>query len=56
MKYYNIRKFQELLFSDQEQDSILEAIRKLSGLDDTNDLFEEVKGFRPLGSWSGWSW
>ena len=52
----DIKEFQQLLSSKQERRILLNAIRKLTILDDADDLRIEVRGYRPLGSWSGWSW
>jgi hypothetical protein len=52
----DITEFQQLIGSKRELRSLLEAIQKLTTLDDSEDLRKEVRGYRPLGSWSGWSW
>ncbi|MGB3714154.1 MAG: hypothetical protein WA996_06965 [Candidatus Promineifilaceae bacterium] len=52
----DIEDFQRLLGSTQESGYLLVAIRELTDLNDTEDLYKEVKGFHPLGPWSGWSW
>jgi hypothetical protein len=51
----NIEAFQRLLDSDS-QEGLLEAILRLGTIDDSEELTTVVKGARPLGSWSGWSW
>ena len=51
----NIEAFQRLMESD-DQEGLLEAILRLGTIDDSEELTTVVKGARPLGSWSGWSW
>jgi hypothetical protein len=52
----NIEVFQRLLESDSQEEGLLEAILRLGTIDDTDELTNAVKGARPLGSWTGWSW
>ncbi|HET6445834.1 MAG TPA: hypothetical protein VFI27_14780 [candidate division Zixibacteria bacterium] len=50
-----IEAFQRIVESDK-QEGLLDAILRLGTIDDSEELTTIVKGARPLGSWSGWSW
>ena len=54
--YPNIEKFQDMMQSDEESGRLLDVIFGLTGLADSNELTDVVKGAQPLGSWTGWSW
>lgn len=50
-----IEAFQRLLESG-DKEGLLEAILRLGTIEDSDEISRVVKGARPLGSWSGWSW
>jgi hypothetical protein len=51
----NIDLFKKLLTTDNSENTVLEAIKKLADVDKASEFSDRMKGPKPLGSWTGWS-
>ncbi|UCG24230.1 MAG: hypothetical protein JSW55_19265 [Chloroflexota bacterium] len=51
----NMDTFHEMLQDETAQSPLMIALKKLSEIGEPKSI-TEMKGIRPLGSWSGWSY
>lgn len=52
-KQISIAAFQDILGSEAQKDSLLNAIKKLTEVSEPNTITKAI-GPQPLGAWGGW--
>jgi hypothetical protein len=51
----SIDLFDKLMTSERSESTLFEALKELANVNKSEELNERMKGPKPLGSWTGWS-